>query len=127
MVSIFVGRLPEDRRQKARIAGLALALAARIVMIAVVVYLASLTRALVWDLSLRDMLLLTGGLFLLYKAVREIHHAVEQGEDQDESGPSGNAGYGVVIYLPMGFALGVELLQMRYEANRRRRMQQDAP
>jgi predicted tellurium resistance membrane protein TerC len=44
VIAIFVGRLPENQRQKARIVGLSMAMIARIVMLAVVVALASLTR-----------------------------------------------------------------------------------
>ncbi len=91
VIAIFVGRLPEDQRQKARIVGLSVAMLARIVMLAVVVALASLTRPIVANVSVRDLILLAGGLFLLYKAVREIHHTVEfkdaaHGPDQQRSG-----------------------------------------
>lgn len=77
VISIFVSRLKEDERNRARYLGLALALVARLVMLAVVLALASLTKPLLYDLSVRDMLLLAGGLFLLYKAAKEIHHTVE--------------------------------------------------
>ena len=77
VIAIFVGRLPENQRQKARIVGLSMAMIARIVMLAVVVALASLTRPIVANFSVRDLILLAGGLFLLYKAVHEIHHTVE--------------------------------------------------
>jgi predicted tellurium resistance membrane protein TerC len=77
VIAIFVGRLPENQRQKARIVGLSMAMLARIVMLAVVVALASLTRPVVANFSVRDLILLVGGLFLLYKAVHEIHHTVE--------------------------------------------------
>lgn len=77
VIAIFVGRLPEDKRQKARIVGLSLAMVARIVMLVVIVALSSLTRPLVANLSVRDLILLAGGLFLLYKAVHEIHHTIE--------------------------------------------------
>jgi len=77
VIAIFVGRLPENQRQKARIAGLGMAMAARIVMLAVVLMLATLTRPVVASLSVRDLILLIGGLFLLFKAVHEIHNTVE--------------------------------------------------
>lgn len=76
VIAIFVGRLPESRRQKARIMGLTLAMVARIFMLAVVLALARLTQPLIWDFSIRDLILILGGLFLLYKAVREIHHTI---------------------------------------------------
>jgi len=83
VISIFVGRLPHMQRQKARIMGLAAAMLARIAMIWVVMTLANLTEPLISGLSVRDIILIAGGLFLLFKAVREIHHTVAV---KDESG-----------------------------------------
>ena len=82
VIAIFVGRLPENQRQKARVLGLGMAMLARIVMLAVVVALTGLTRPVVANLSVRDLILLAGGLFLLYKAVHEIHHTVEFKEER---------------------------------------------
>jgi len=76
VISIFVGRLPEKQRQKARIVGLAVAMLARIAMLWVVMTLANLTEPIILRLSIRDVILIAGGLFLLFKAVREIHHTV---------------------------------------------------
>ncbi len=76
VISIFVGRLPKAQRQKARIAGLAAAMLARIAMLWVVMMLTNLTEPIVSGLSIRDIILITGGLFLIFKAVREIHHTV---------------------------------------------------
>ena len=85
VISIFVGRLPEARRQVARLIGLGLAMVARVGMLALVLALAALTDPLVWHLSVRDLILLAGGLFLLYKAVHEIHHTVELKEEEIEA------------------------------------------
>ncbi|MCP4748343.1 MAG: TerC family protein [Desulfobacteraceae bacterium] len=82
VIAIFVGRLPEEKRQKARTMGLALAMAARILMLVLVVYLAGITDPVIWDLSVRDMVLIAGGLFLLYKAVNEIHHTLALKDEQ---------------------------------------------
>jgi predicted tellurium resistance membrane protein TerC len=97
VIAIFVGRLPENKRQKARIIGLSLALVARIVMLAVVVALASLTRPIVANFSVRDLILLAGGLFLLYKAVHEIHHTVEFREEAHGSAKQANAAFASII------------------------------
>ncbi len=206
VIAIFVGRLPENQRQKARIVGLSVAMLARIVMLAVVLALASLTRPIVANFSVRDLILLAGGLFLLYKAVHEIHHTVEFREDEGGLDHQASGAFASIItqivlldivfsvdsvitavgltqqlwiivsavvlsfvgilffarpigefilrhpalkilalsflitigvtifmeglhkhvpkayiYLPMGFALMVEMLQMRYEHNRRRK------
>ena len=97
VIAIFVGRLPENQRQKARIIGLSLAMVARIIMLAVVVALASLTRPVIADFSVRDLILLAGGLFLLYKAAKEIHHTVEF-KDEDHGGKDGpSASFAAII------------------------------
>lgn len=205
VIAIFVGRLPKEKRDKARIMGLALAMLARIALLAVVVFLAGLTEPLFLHLSARDLILIAGGMFLLYKAVREIHHTISLANEAAAGVNVRHGSYAAVIsqivlldivfsvdsvitavgltsqlwiiitavivsfmgilffarpigefilqhpalkilalsflitigvtifmegmhkhvpkayiYLPMGFALGVELLQMRYENNRRK-------
>jgi predicted tellurium resistance membrane protein TerC len=81
VISIFVGRLPESHRDRARIFGLALAFFARVVMLFVLLKLAGLTNPILFHLSIRDLILLSGGLFLLWKAVTEIHHTIEFKEE----------------------------------------------
>ncbi len=81
VISIFVGRLPEEKRQVARMLGLALAMFARIGMLGLVLALTALTQPVLLHFSIRDLILLVGGLFLLYKAVAEIHHTVELKEE----------------------------------------------
>jgi predicted tellurium resistance membrane protein TerC len=97
VIAIFVGRLPESRRQNARILGLALAMVARIVMLAVVLALARLTQPLVLDFSIRDIILILGGLFLLYKAVHEIHHTIALKDEGSQQGESGSGAYYAII------------------------------
>lgn len=208
VIAIFVSRLPESRRKKARIMGLALAMVARLGMLVVVLVLAGLTDSLIWNLSVRDLILLAGGLFLLYKAVKEIHHTISTAEENEAAHAAGSGSFAAIIsqivlldivfsvdsvitavgltselwiivtavvlsftgilfyagpigdfilrhpalkilalsflitigitifmeglhkhvpkayiYLPMGFALFVEILQMRYEYNRRRKQE----
>jgi predicted tellurium resistance membrane protein TerC len=97
VIAIFVGRLPEAQRQKARVLGLSMAMAARIVMLVVVMALASLTRPVVANLSVRDLILLAGGLFLLYKAVHEIHHTVSLKDEATASGQVSSGTFAAVI------------------------------
>lgn len=205
VISIFVGKLPAIHRQKTRLLGLGFALVARIIMLLLVLQLAQLTNTIFMHFSIRDLILIVGGLFLLWKAVMEIHHTVEvRDEDGHATGAGSHGMFYVVmqivlldivfsvdsvitavgltnetwviiasvlvsfvfilafasqigefiishptvkilalsflitigitifmegmhkhvpkayIYLPMGFALGVELLQLRYEYNRKR-------
>ncbi len=87
-ISILVGRLPPEQRQKGRVFGLALAMLTRIALLLSLVWMMRLTEPLLTVLgqkiSGRDLILLGGGLFLLVKAVMEIHNALE-GEDDDDS------------------------------------------
>jgi predicted tellurium resistance membrane protein TerC len=97
VIAIFVARLPQDRRKKARILGLTLAMLARLVMLAVVLVLAGLTDPLIWNLSVRDMILLAGGLFLLYKAVKEIHHTISTAHEQEAEHVARSGSYVAII------------------------------
>ncbi len=96
VISIFVGRLPENQRGKARFTGLALALIARILMLMLVLALTSLTNPLIAGLSMRDLILISGGMFLLYKAVHEIHNTLQLTE---EASGGGNAAKGFLAVI----------------------------
>jgi len=109
VIAIFVARLPREKQQKARVVGLGLALVARIALLAVVFFLAGMTSPLIYDFSARDMILLGGGLFLLYKAVREIHHTVSI-EDENEGHAGGKTGtfrsvIGHIVLLDIVFSI----------------------
>jgi predicted tellurium resistance membrane protein TerC len=86
-ISILVGRLPEAQRARARTVGLALAALTRIALLLSISWVMSLTDP--WfsimdrEFSGRDLILLGGGLFLLWKSVHEIHGSLE-GENDDE-------------------------------------------
>ncbi|MCK4835419.1 MAG: TerC family protein [Candidatus Aminicenantes bacterium] len=86
VIAILVERLPETHRDKARILGLILAMFARIGMLWLVFLLSSLTQSIILNLSIRDIILILGGFFLIAKAVREIHHTVEFKEKQKGPG-----------------------------------------
>ncbi|MFC1840128.1 TerC family protein [Thermodesulfobacteriota bacterium] len=77
VITIFVGRLPESQQNKARIMGLAFAFFARVIMLYILLSLSGLTNKIILNFSVRDLILISGGLFLLWKAVTEIHHTVE--------------------------------------------------
>jgi predicted tellurium resistance membrane protein TerC len=84
-ISIITGELPPHQRGRARVVGLALAMIMRIALLASVSWIVKLTNPLVEvagrDLSGRDLIMLGGGLFLIYKATREIHDKLEGEED----------------------------------------------
>ena len=92
-ISILASRLPEEQQSKARKVGLALALLTRLALLATLAWIVGLTQPFVtfgnFGLSWRDVILIGGGLFLLYKATHEIHNEVE-GDDEDK-GPGRTA------------------------------------
>jgi predicted tellurium resistance membrane protein TerC len=85
VISIFVGQLSTDQRNKARIIGLGLAFLARVLMLFILLKLSGLTQDVIGSFSIRDLILLVGGLFLIWKAVAEIHHTTELKEEQTAS------------------------------------------
>lgn len=98
-ISIAVSKLPPEQRPKARKFGLALACISRIGLLLTLAYLASMQKNLFsllgQNFSIRDIVLVAGGLFLLVKGTMEIHDAVEgRGEDEDiDTKPSAVFGY----------------------------------
>jgi predicted tellurium resistance membrane protein TerC len=80
-LSMLVGRLPAEQQRLARLGGLALAMLTRVGLLLSVTWLTTLVDPLLTlfdrSLSVRDLALLGGGLFLLWKSVLEIHATVE--------------------------------------------------
>jgi predicted tellurium resistance membrane protein TerC len=97
VISIMVGKIEEKRRNVARIAGLAIAMLVRILMLFILLKLASLTYAVLFSFSIRDMILMAGGAFLLWKAVTEIHHTIELADDKTNHGSGATAGFATAI------------------------------
>ena len=88
-ISILAGRLPPEQQSKARKVGLALALITRLMLLATLAWIVGLTAPFItfgnFGLSWRDVILIVGGLFLLWKATVEIHASMEG--EEDEKGP----------------------------------------
>ena len=100
-ISILVGRLPERERNKARRLGLALAMIMRIALLLSLAWIMTLTAplfTLVREISGRDLILIGGGLFLLWKSVHEIHNALE-GEDEAHGGDASATFAGVLAQI----------------------------
>lgn len=80
-IAILADKLPPEQRDKARMIGLSLALVMRLALLSVISWLVTLTKPLVfifdYSFSGRDLILLFGGLFLVYKAVTELHEKME--------------------------------------------------
>jgi predicted tellurium resistance membrane protein TerC len=86
-ISILSNKLPEHQRQRARRIGISLALVMRLALLSMIAWLVGLTQP-VFDLGLsgdgfetafswRDLILIAGGIFLVWKATNEIHHSVD--------------------------------------------------
>jgi predicted tellurium resistance membrane protein TerC len=79
-ISILAGKLPGDQQKRARNIGLAMAMIMRILLLLSITWIVRLTQPLFTigqEISGRDLILLLGGLFLLYKATHEIHDKLE--------------------------------------------------
>jgi predicted tellurium resistance membrane protein TerC len=85
-ISILVGKLPHKQRNKTRILGLGLAMITRIILLLSITWVMKLTsplfRVFTQGISGRDIILIIGGLFLLWKSTREIHDSLE-GEETE--------------------------------------------
>jgi predicted tellurium resistance membrane protein TerC len=83
-ISILAGKLPPEQRARARTLGLALAMGTRILLLLSLAWVMGLTRPLVTifsqEISGRDLILLIGGMFLMWKSTREIHERLEGAE-----------------------------------------------
>jgi predicted tellurium resistance membrane protein TerC len=101
-ISILVGRLPEHQRQRARILGLGFAMFTRIALLLSLAWVMTLTDPLFSipvldkEISGRDLILIGGGLFLLWKSVHEIHGSLE-GEEKEHGAGAAAAGFAAII------------------------------
>ncbi|MCJ8142506.1 TerC family protein [Ancylobacter sp. A5.8] len=88
-IAILADKLPPDQRERARITGLSLALLMRLALLASVSWIVTLTSPLFTILgsaiSWRDVILIVGGLFLLFKGTTELHERLEGGHEAKAS------------------------------------------
>ena len=89
-ISILASKLPVEQQAKARNLGLTLAMGTRIILLFFASWIISLTNDLFelfgMGFSGRDLILIVGGLFLIYKAVKEIHEKLEGEESHGNEG-----------------------------------------
>jgi predicted tellurium resistance membrane protein TerC len=99
-ISILASKLPAEQQARARNLGLTLAMVIRIGLLFAASWIITLTDDLFtiagMGFSGRDLILIVGGLFLVYKAVREIHEKLEGAESHGASG-AGTATFGSVL------------------------------
>jgi len=103
-ISILAGKLPEAQQQRARTVGLMLAMGTRILLLLSITWIMRLTQPLFTVLghafSGRDLILLVGGMFLIWKSTREIHDKLE-GEEGGHSVRAGVTFTNVIIQIAL--------------------------
>jgi predicted tellurium resistance membrane protein TerC len=99
-ISILTGRLPHHQQERARVIGIGLALLIRIALLFMITWLIAANQPLftVFDFgfTLRDLILIAGGLFLIYKSTTEVHQKLEGREGQ--SGSQASLSFSAAIF-----------------------------
>ncbi len=102
-IAILSNKLPEHQRERARRIGIFLALFLRLALLGTVAFIVKLTTpvfsAFGQGFSWRDLILIAGGLFLVWKATREIHQRVDPDAEDNPHAPASKAGA-----VSLGFA-----------------------
>ena len=87
-ISILTNKLPPENREKARRIGIGLALIMRLALLGTVAWIVQLTQPVFevfgHGFSWKDMILIAGGLFLVWKATKEIHHNVDPVDHKED-------------------------------------------
>ena len=111
-LSLISAKLPAKQRPKVRRLGLAAALVMRVLLLCTLVHLARMVEPVLslgahFSFSWRDLILLGGGLFLMYKSVREIHHDVDalEGDNFPSARPSFWAAVTQIMLLDLVFSI----------------------
>jgi predicted tellurium resistance membrane protein TerC len=113
-IAILTNRLPEHERERARQIGIGLALILRLVMLASIAFIVTLNTPIFsffgFGLSWRDLILIAGGVFLLWKATKEIHHRVDPNPapdvfDRQTAGLTFTAAIVQIVVLDLVFAV----------------------
>lgn len=104
-ISILAGKLPEENQAKARKLGLSLALVTRVLLLLSLTWIMGLTKPLFalpvlnQPISGRDLVLLIGGLFLIWKSVREVHEKLEDADGHATTGRAVASFAGVIVQI----------------------------
>jgi predicted tellurium resistance membrane protein TerC len=104
-IALLAARLPPAQRSRARMLGLALALGSRLLLLACIAWLVALTDPVLslggFTFSWRDLVLLAGGAFLLFKGTREIHLQVDGVETEPAIGGRRPGFVGTIIQIAL--------------------------
>ncbi len=102
-LSILAARLPPERQAGARRIGLVLALGLRLGLLAAIAWIMRLTEPVIaaggWEFSWRDLILIGGGLFLVYKGTGEIHERIEGGGEHEGTQAARASFVGTVVQI----------------------------
>jgi predicted tellurium resistance membrane protein TerC len=113
-ISILTNKLPPDSRARARRVGIGAALVLRLALLGTVAFIVTLTQPLFTafghGFSWRDLILIAGGLFLVWKATKEIHHNVDpEPDDLFSAGEAVALGFtaaiGQILLLDLVFSI----------------------
>jgi predicted tellurium resistance membrane protein TerC len=101
-ISILASKLPQDQQKRARTTGIMLAVITRVLLLLSISWIIGLTEPLFtvyrFEISGRDLVLLVGGLFLIWKSVHEIHQKLE-GEEGQSSARVRAAFWSVIVQI----------------------------
>ena len=109
-ISIITGRLPEHQQERARAVGIGLALLIRIALLFAITWLIRANDPLFtlfdFGFTLRDIILIAGGLFLIYKSTSEVHNKLEGVEESEGAGATLTFGTAIfqIILLDIVFS-----------------------
>jgi predicted tellurium resistance membrane protein TerC len=112
-ISILSNKLPPEQRERVRRLGIGLALILRLALLSTIAWIAGMTAPVIdlgvthvgadghtsfeTALSIRDLILIAGGVFLLYKATTEIHHSLDPVEKDEQAKGGALLGFGSAI------------------------------
>jgi predicted tellurium resistance membrane protein TerC len=104
-ISLITQSLPEEQRKSARYIGLMLALVLRITMLMLIGWIMGLTYPLFTvmdhEVTGRSLILLLGGIFLIYKSTNEIHHKVAKTEEEQSKSAKRAAYFSILIQIAL--------------------------
>lgn len=102
-IAILADKLPESQRNKARLMGLGLALGMRLVLLSMISWIVTLTKPLFtvgsMDFSGRDIIMIVGGLFLLFKGTMELHERMEGHHGAGKGGAANAVFWQVLVQI----------------------------